>query len=160
MEAESSPAGLAGRLWPGWQFDLRYGHGEAKGQFDFGLEICDGHLGGGRQEAIVADFHEPGRQDVLEETADELQGVEDHGPQPSAAGFFVGEGDPSVLDLEDAVIRDSHLEDVGSEIGDRSLGTGYGLAVDVPVLLPGLRGDLIEQSGGVHEIAELAAEKP
>jgi hypothetical protein len=32
------------------------------------------------------------------------------------------------------VIRDSHLEDVGSEIGDRSLGTGYGLAVDVPVL--------------------------
>ena len=101
------------------------------GQFDFGLEFFERHLGGGGQETVVADFHKPGRQDVLEETADELQCVEGQGPQPSAAGFFVGEGDPSVLDLEDAVIRDSHLEDVGSEILDRSLGTEYSLAVDV-----------------------------
>ncbi len=124
MEAESSPTGLAGRLRPGRSIDFRHGEGEAIGQFDFGLECFERHLGGGRQETVVADFHEPGGQDVLEETADELQGVEGQGPPPSAAGFFVGEGDPSVLDLEDAVVGDGHLEDVGSEIRDRSLGTG------------------------------------
>jgi hypothetical protein len=95
----------------------------------------------------------------LQETADELQGIEREGPQTSAAGFFVGEGDRGLLDLEDAVIGDGHLEDVGGEILDRGLGIGDRLAVDVPVLLPGFGGDLIEQCGLADPRAELAAEE-
>jgi hypothetical protein len=96
---------------------------------------------------------------MLEETADELQWIERDGPQTSAAGFFVGEGDRGLLDLEDAVIRDGHLEDVGCEVVDRGLGVGDRLAVDVPVLLPGFGADLIEQCGLADQRAELAAEE-
>ena len=50
--------------------------------------------------------------------ASSTQWIEREGPQTDAAGFFVGEGDSVFLDLEDAVIRDGHLEDVGGEIVD------------------------------------------
>ena len=73
------------------------------GQFDQGLDVLEGRLGGGREEAVIADFHEAFGQYVLEETADELQRIEREGSQTDAAGFFVGEGDSVFLDLEDAV---------------------------------------------------------
>ena len=35
----------------------------------------------GVHETVIADFHEPGGQDVLKETTDEFQCTEGHSPQ-------------------------------------------------------------------------------
>ena len=81
---------------------------------------------------------------MLEKTANEFRGIQGQGPQASAAGFFVGERDAVLLDFEDTVIGDGHLEDVGGKIVHRRFGIGYGLAVDIEVLFPDGGGDLIE----------------
>jgi len=91
----------------------------------------------------VADLHETGRQDVLEEPADKLDGVEVGGTLPSAAGFAVGEGDGAVFERDDSAIGDGDLEDIRGEVFERRMAVRIGLAVDIPGDGPDLRVDVL-----------------
>ena len=57
----------------------------------------------------MSDFHEAVRQDMLEETADELQHVERGGAVEVGAVLSIFEGDGTVFELDDAVVRDGDL---------------------------------------------------
>lgn len=76
----------------------------------------DGKGAVGGQETVVADLHEAMGQDVLEETADELQDIERGGPGAVAAMLAISKGDSAMFDREDAVVRDGDLEDVGRQV--------------------------------------------
>ena len=109
----------------------------------------------GVQEAVIADLHKTGGQDMLKETADKFHGIEGHSPQPVTMGFGVVEEDGVVFHLDDAVIGDSHLEDIRGEVFQACLTGTDGLRVDIPVDLPDLRRDLIEETGFFHGLFEL-----
>jgi hypothetical protein len=66
--------------------------------------------------------------------------------------------DGAVLDLEDTRIRDGDSEDVGGKVLQACLAGAYGLGIDIPVGLPDIRRDLIEESGLSHSITELGLE--
>lgn len=70
--------------------------------------------------------------------------------------FFIADQDRTVLDFQDARVGDSDFEDIGGEVFEAGFRTRDGLGVDVPVDVPDLGGDLIEQSGLFHLIAELS----
>ena len=63
-----------------------------------------------------------------------------------------------MLDFDDAVIGDGDLEHIGCQVGDGGFGIGYRLAVDVPILIPDLGWDLVQQPGRCHGDLELPAE--
>jgi len=70
----------------------------------------------GAEEAIVAHLDEAPGQDVLEEAADELLGRQGAGSERAGVGGAVAEGDPVMLDFQDAPVADGDAEDVGGEI--------------------------------------------
>ena len=72
--------------------------------------------------------------------------------------FAIANKDRAVLDLEDTRIGDSHSEDVGGKVLEACFTGADGLGIDIPVDLPDLRGDLIEETGFSHCIAELGLE--
>ena len=129
--------------------------GKGIGHLNEGGDFFEGDGAIGVQEAVIADLHKPGGQDVLKETADEFHCIEGHNPQPVAMGFGVSEEDGVVFDLDDAVIGDSHLEDVRGEVFQACLTGTDGLGVDVPVKVPDFRGDLIEETGFFHGLTKL-----
>jgi len=136
------------------------GHLQGKGisHLDEGGDFFEGDGAIGVQEAVIAYFHESGGEDVLQETADELQGIEGHSPQPAAPGFGVSEEDGVVFHLDDAAIGDRHLEDIRGEVMEASFGRAYRLGVDIPIDLPDFRGDLIQEAGVSHDLPELGLE--
>lgn len=69
--------------------------------------------------------------------------------------FCVSEEDRFVYDLDDAAIGDSHLEDVRGEVIEAGFGGTYRLRVDIPIDLPDLGRDLIEETGFFHGFFEL-----
>jgi len=75
-----------------------------------------------------------------------------------AVRFAVVDEDRPVLDLHDAGIGDSHSEDIGGEVFKARFAGTYGLRIDIPIDLPDLRGDLFEEAGFSHRIAELGLE--
>lgn len=75
-----------------------------------------------------------------------------------AVRFAIANEDGAVLDLEDTRVRDGDSEDVGGEVLQACLAGAYGLGIDVPVGLPDIRRDLIEETGLFHSIAELGFE--
>ena len=84
--------GLGGRLREGDLRDWR----------DYFSDSRDGDGAALAEEAIVADFHEARWEHVLQEAADEFEGIESGGSQPAAIGFAVAEGDLVVFGVEDA----------------------------------------------------------
>ena len=72
--------------------------------------------------------------------------------------FSVANEDSAVLDFDDSRIGDGNSEDVGGEVFQACFTGAHGLGVDVPVDLPDLRGDLIEETGFFHLISELGFE--
>ena len=68
--------------------------------------------------------------------------------------FFIADEDGAVLDFEDAVIRDGDFEDVRGKVFEAGLSGRDSLGVNVPVDEPDFRGDLIEEAGFYHLIAE------
>lgn len=72
-------------------------------------------------------------------------------------GFAVANEDGGVLDFHDAGVGDRDFEEVGGEVFEAGFRGRDGLGVDVPVDLPGFRGDLIEESCLFHFIAELGS---
>ena len=93
-EAAGKRLGLGGRLR---RHDLR----------DLRDHLSDSRDGDGAafaEEAVMADFHEAGWEHVLQEAADEFEGIDGSGSQPTAFGFAVAEGDLVVFGVEDAVV--------------------------------------------------------
>ena len=72
--------------------------------------------------------------------------------------FSVANEDRAVLDFPDSRIGDGYPEDVGGQVFEGCLAGTDGLGIDIPVDLPDLRGDLIEETGLLHFIAELGSE--
>ena len=75
-----------------------------------------------------------------------------------AVRFAIANEDGPVLDLDDTRIGDGDSEDVGGKVFEACFAGADGLGIDVPVDLPDLRGDLIEETGFFHCIAELGLE--
>lgn len=91
---------------------------------------------------------------MLEETADELQNVENHGPGTIASGLTVAEEDLTVFDLDNALVGNSHPEDIRREVLDRSLRISNGLGVDIPVGCPHFLWYFIEQACLDHVLSK------
>jgi hypothetical protein len=65
--------------------------------------------GGTREQAVVANAVEAMRQDMEQEAADELVRCERHDTLPLrtiAAVVFVAEGDPGLVERNEALVRD------------------------------------------------------
>jgi len=75
-----------------------------------------------------------------------------------AVRFVIANEDGAVLDFGDSRIGDSHSKDVGGKVLQTCLAGTYGLGIDIPVELPDIRRDLIEEAGFSHSIAELGFE--
>ena len=104
----------------------------------------------GMQKAAVADLHKAIGQDMLEESADTLHGVERGRTWASTAGFTGGKGDGTVLEAHDAAVGNSHFEDIRGEVLQGGVAVWIGLAVDVPGDGPDLWVDLLQQTGVAH----------
>ena len=101
----------------------------------------------GREKAQVADFHEAVREHVLEEPVEKLERIECRGAWACTAYFSVGERDRAVLEVDDALVGDGHPEDIRGEGGEGGVAVGLCLTVDIPGDGPGLRIDLLSQTG-------------
>ncbi len=95
---------------------------------------------------------------MLQETADEFHDIEGQDSRSFTVRLAIANEHRAILDADDARVGDGDFEDVGSEILEARLAGGDRLAVDVPVDLPDLGRDLIEQLGCLYSIAELGSE--
>jgi hypothetical protein len=75
-----------------------------------------------------------------------------------AVGFAIADEDGTVLDFQDARVGDGDFEDVRGKVFEAGFAGTHGLGVDVPVDLPDLRGDFLEEASILHGIAELGLE--
>ena len=105
----------------------------------------------------MANLHESGGQDVLEEAAYEFHGVQRRLAPAWGVDLAVAEGDLVVVIVDDAAVGEGDAEDVGGEIPERCAAVADGLGVDRPGLLPDGRIDLVEQAGPGDGITELGA---
>jgi hypothetical protein len=102
----------------------------------------------------VADLQKAIGQDMREEPAEKLDGVEMGGAWAGSTPFPVGDGDGTILEAHDAAIGDGDLEDLGGEGGEGGVAVGSGRARDIPGDRPGLRSDLFQQTGVAHVVFE------
>jgi len=72
-----------------------------------------------------------------------------------AVGFAIANENGPVLDPQDTRIGDGYPEDVRGEVFQACFTGSDGLGIDVPVELPDLGRDLIEEAGIFHSISEL-----
>lgn len=75
-----------------------------------------------------------------------------------AVRFAIANENRPVLDLQDTGIGDSHSEDVRGKVLQACFAGTHELGIDIPVALPDIGGDLIEEAGFFHSIAELSFE--
>lgn len=122
-------------------------------------DVIDRERAGGAEEAIVSDFLKAAGEQMIQETAKELDGLQAHATW--LTGFFVAEreGHDTVLTTEDAAVGDGDAEDITGQILQRPDAVSYRLAVHDPRLLPEVGGDLVKQAGLVDGSAELGAEQ-
>jgi hypothetical protein len=157
---------LAGELveegWPiGWWGGQQEGSGIDVEQLaaadDFLLDVAMG------EEAEVADTDEAGGQDVEQEAAEELEGVEREDFFDTAVAVILpAEADTVVFDLEQPMVGDSHAVGIAAEIlddlGRAAKGT---LGVDDPAAVGGLvqpaaKGFGMGKAGEIAKERELA----
>ena len=108
----------------------------------------------GMEKTEVTDFHQAIGQDMLEESADKLDGVEVGRTWSGAAHCTVGERHRAILEAHDAAVGDSDPEDRGGEGGEGGVAVVVGLAMDMPGESPSLRIDLFQQTGLAHVFFE------
>jgi hypothetical protein len=94
------------------------------------------------EKAHMADFHEAGRQDRLQEAAEKLDAVKGRGAEAGPAHLPGGAGDEVVLQADQTVGGDGDLEARGGEGGESGRAMVIGLPGDVPGDAPDLRGDV------------------
>src|SRR5271169_537943 len=77
------------------------------------------------EKAIMPDALEPVGQDVQEETADELGGVERHALGCGSVHVILpGEGDAGLVASDETVVGNSDTVRVAAQVGEHLLGTG------------------------------------
>jgi len=104
----------------------------------------------GMEKAAMTDFHKAVGQDMLEESADKLDGVEMGRTEAGTAHFTVGERNRAVLEAHDAAVGDGDPEDIRGEVGEGGVSVMIGLTVDVPGDRPHVGGDVLQQAGLTH----------
>ena len=72
--------------------------------------------------------------------------------------FLVANEDSTVLDFQNSRVGDGDFEDVRGEVFEACFTGTHGLGIDVPVELPDLGRDLIEETVLLHFIAKLRFE--
>ena len=87
---------------PGLDLNFWLGEKESIGKLDQPPDGFDVHLAPGIHEAEIADFHEPGWQDVLEEAPHEFDHVEHHGPPAIASGLLGAKRDGSLFKFQNS----------------------------------------------------------
>jgi len=121
-------------------------------------DAIDRERAGGAEESVVADFLKAAGEQMIQETADELDGLQAHATRLTRRFVTDSEGHHAVLTAEDAAVGDGNTEDVTGQILQGTSSITDGLAVHDPGLLPDFGGDEIEQAGLVDGMAELGAE--
>ena len=113
---------------------------------------------GRAEQAVISDFDESVRQDVLKKTTNKLFGSE--GTELGLIGgrFLVLKSDVAILQLEDALIADGNSKDIRGKISEGLLATADWLTVHDPVLFPYVLIDLSEQVGFFQLVSELGLE--
>ncbi len=97
---------------------------------------------------------------MLEESSDELEGIDGGPARPVTLFFAVGEGDFVTRDVDDPGVGDGHPEDIGGKIFESRFAVTYGLGVDVPFDLPNSRVNGADEFLPAHLGPELGAEDP
>src|SRR5437667_6071573 len=100
----------------------------------------------GTEQPVGADFDQSARQDVEEESADELLSAQLDALELLAAVVPVSESDLALFEAFDAAMSDGNAKDIASQIVQDLLPLAGVLAMNDPVLLPHHRGDLSEQT--------------
>jgi hypothetical protein len=101
------------------------GFNPSTGNGEFGIDVACGI------QAEVSDFHEGARQDVKQESAHEFQGRE-----PTDLFAARAEDDFTVIDVEQALVRDGNPVGVKTKVAKEGVGfSKWRLGVDHPVLL-------------------------
>jgi hypothetical protein len=103
-----------------------------------------------RQKAAVTDVHEAIREDMWQEPAEKLPGVEVGGSWTCTVRLTRGESDGAVLEREDAALGERAPEARGGEVGEGGVSVVIGLTMDGPGDGPDLWGDVPQQSGVAH----------
>ena len=115
------------------------------------------------QPAEVADADKAGRQDVEEEAAEELDGVEGEHFFPTAVTVILpAEPDTAVFDLQEAVVGECDAVSVASEVlNDLGGAAEWALGIDDPALTagrtqPAVEGFWIGERGQIAKETELS----
>lgn len=95
---------------------------------------------------------------MLQEAADKFHDIERQDSWALAVRFAITNEHGAILDVDDARVGDGDFEDVGGKIFETSFAGGNRLGVDVPVDLPDLGWDFVEELGVFYQIAELGPE--
>ena len=101
-----------------------------------GEDALPSGFGGRTEPTEVADALKALRQDVLEETAEELRGAEAQDTPVLIGAVFILEGDLVVMSAEDALRTQGGVVNISSQIFDSSLTAASGLNIDDPWLPP------------------------
>ena len=100
----------------------------------------------GTEQSVRTDFDEAARQDVQEESADELLGAQHDALELLAAVVPVTESHPALVEVFDPAMGDGNAKHIASQIVQDLLPLAGVLAMNDPVLLPDCGGDLSEQT--------------
>ena len=141
-------------------FKLQFGlsETEAIGQLDQGADGIEADFAVWIHVAKMAHFHEAARKHMLEKASDEFHSVQCHGSPPVAVRLTVTKENGVIVHFHNATVGDGHFEDIRSQVFDGCMALPHCLAVDVPLDVPNLRRDEIEEPGFFHFIAELGPE--
>jgi len=109
------------------------------------------------EQPVGTDFDKAARQDVEEESADELFSGQVDALELLAAVVPVTESDLALFEAFDPAMSDGNAKDIASQIIQDLLPRAGVLAMNDPVLLPQPRGDLSEQTEFSEAGPEFAA---
>lgn len=129
------------------------------------LQSSQARAAGSAEEAEVAHFHEAARQDVLEETLDEVLHREATGLELSGVGWTILEGKQgsfqatAMIDGDQTAVIDGNAVDVGGQVFEGSLSITNWFAMHNPLSSPDFRGDLCVESGFAQGVLEGSAEQ-
>ena len=121
-------------------------------------DFIQGRGGSRAQEAIIADFHETSRQNVLEVAPDEFVCRQCHPPEAGASGFTIMEGHLAIDYLLYPAVADRDPENIRRQILETGLAGTDRLTVDVPGCLPDLGIDFPQKAELFHLIPKFALE--
>ena len=111
----------------------------------------------GMEQAKMPDFLKALGQDMLKEPPETRYAVELSGAEAGTADFPVGEGDRAVLQADETVVGDGHLEDIRGEVRQGGVAVVVGLTVDMPGDAPDLGVDVLQHASVAHLVFEEGA---